>query len=65
MAQSATIYNFDIELADVDLPPGTRFWAYGMGGEARAFDLRLLREDRSLLSPTIAGDRISLSLIHI
>ncbi len=51
-----------LELAEVALPPGTRFWAYGMGGEARAFDLRLQREDRSLLSPTIAGDRIYLEV---
>lgn len=51
-----------LELAEVALPPGTRLWVYSLGGEARAFDLRLLREDRSLISPTIAGDRIYLEV---
>jgi hypothetical protein len=51
-----------LELADVNLPPGTRFWVYGMGGEARPFDLRLLRGDRTILSPTIAGNRIYLEV---
>lgn len=51
-----------LELADIDLPAGTRFWVYGMGGEARAFDLRLLREDRTILSPTITGERIYLEV---
>ncbi len=51
-----------LELAEVNLPAGTRLWAYGMGGEARAFDLRLLRGDGTLLSPTISGDRIYLEV---
>lgn len=51
-----------LELGAVDLPAGTRLWVYPMGGEARRFDLRLLREDRSLLSPTVAGDRIYLEV---
>ena len=51
-----------LELAEVDLPAGTRLWAYNMGGEARAFDLRLLRSDGTLLSPTIPGDRIYLEV---
>ncbi len=51
-----------LELAEVNLPAGTRFWAYSMGGESRAFDLRLLRDDRTLISPTIAGDRIYLEV---
>ncbi|MEO7794207.1 MAG: trypsin-like peptidase domain-containing protein, partial [Thermoanaerobaculia bacterium] len=51
-----------LELAAVDLPAGTRLWVYNMGGEARAFDLRLLRSDGTLLSPTIHGDRIYLEV---
>ena len=51
-----------LELADVDLPAGTRFWVYSMGGEPRAFDLRLLRSDGTLISPTIDGDRIYLEV---
>ncbi len=51
-----------LELAEVNLPTGTRFWAYSMGGESRSFDLRLLRDDRTLISPTIAGDRIYLEV---
>ncbi|MEO8277485.1 MAG: trypsin-like peptidase domain-containing protein [Thermoanaerobaculia bacterium] len=52
-----------IELAEVDLPAGTRLWVYGAGGvEARSFDLRILRSDRSLLSPTISGERIYLEV---
>ncbi len=51
-----------LELAEVDLPAGTRLWAFAMGGEARAFDLRRLRPDGTLLSPTIAGDRIYLEV---
>lgn len=51
-----------LELADVDLPAGTRFWVYGLGGEARSFDMRLLRSDRTLVSPVIDGDRIYLEV---
>ncbi len=51
-----------IELAEVDLPPGTRLWVYGLGGEPRAFDLRHLRSDRTLISPVIDGDRIYLEV---
>lgn len=51
-----------LELAQVNLPAGTRLWAYSMGGEARAFDLRLLRSDGTLLSPTINGERIYLEV---
>jgi lysyl endopeptidase len=51
-----------LELAEVNLPAGTRFWAYSMGSESRSFDLRLLRDDRTLISPTIAGDRIYLEV---
>lgn len=51
-----------LELADVHLPPGTRFWVYGLGGEARTFDLRLLRDDRTIIAPTISGDRVYLEV---
>lgn len=51
-----------LELADVDLPAGTRLWVYGLGGEPRAFDLRHLRSDRTLISPVIDGDRIYLEV---
>ncbi len=51
-----------LELADVDLPEGTRLWVYGTEGEARPFDLRLLRADRSLVTPTIEGEEIRLEV---
>jgi hypothetical protein len=52
-----------LELAEVNLPIGTRFWVYPAGGgEARTFDLRLLRGDRSIVSPVIDGDRIHLEV---
>jgi lysyl endopeptidase len=51
-----------LELAEVHLPEGARLWAFGPGGEARAFDLRLLRADGTLISPTISGDRIDLEV---
>ncbi|MDQ1349411.1 MAG: lysyl endopeptidase [Acidobacteriota bacterium] len=51
-----------LELAEVNLPEGTRFWVYSMGGEARSFDLRLLRGDGTIVSPVIAGDRIYLEV---
>lgn len=51
-----------LELSEVNLPAGTRLWAYAMGGEARAFDLRRLRSDGTLLSPTINGERIYLEV---
>lgn len=51
-----------LELAEVALPAGTRLWVYGADGESRAFDLRLLRSDRSLVTPTIQGERIHLEI---
>lgn len=51
-----------LELAEVDLPAGTHLWVYSMGGEPRAFDLRHLRSDGTMLSPTINGDRIYLEV---
>ena len=51
-----------LELSDVNLPVGTRFWVYSLGGEARSFDLRLVRGDRTLVSPVIEGDRIHLEV---
>ena len=51
-----------LELAEVNLPLGTRFWVYSLGGEARSFDLRLLRGDRTIVSPVIEGDLIHLEV---
>jgi len=51
-----------LELAEVNLPAGTRLWTYALGGEARAFDLRLLRGDGTLISPPVSGDRIYLEV---
>lgn len=51
-----------LELVDVDLPEGTKLWVYGTDGEARPFDLRLLRADRSLVTPTIEGEEIRLEV---
>jgi hypothetical protein len=51
-----------LELSDVNLPSATKLWVYGPSGDARAFDLRRLRGDRSLVSPVIEGDRIALEV---
>ncbi|MGE0641386.1 MAG: trypsin-like peptidase domain-containing protein [Thermoanaerobaculia bacterium] len=51
-----------LELSEVNLPSGSRLWVYGLGGEARSFDLRRMRGDRSLVSPVIEGDRIQLEV---
>jgi lysyl endopeptidase len=51
-----------LELAEVNLPSGALLWVYSLGGEARAFDLRRLRDDGTILSPTINGDRIYLEV---
>ena len=51
-----------LELSEVDLPAGARFWVYGADGEARSFDLRRLAAGRTLFSPVIEGDRIHLEV---
>ncbi len=51
-----------LELSEVALPAGTRLWVYGADGESRAFDLRLLRSDRSLVTPAVEGERIHLEI---
>jgi len=51
-----------LHLENVHLPAGATLWVYGVSGEAVAFDAQLLDEQRSLWTPSIAGEVLHLEI---
>jgi hypothetical protein len=58
----ADSYRLRLHLKDVELPPGTRMWVYGEGGEEVAFSPADLLSGRELWTPSVAGPAIRLEV---
>lgn len=55
-------YRLRLHLAQVELPPSTRLWVWGLDGRDKAFGLELLGPSRDLWTPSVGGDTVYFEL---
>ncbi|HYH44823.1 MAG TPA: serine protease [Thermoanaerobaculia bacterium] len=58
----AGAHRLRLHLADTALPPGTRFWVWGLGEEPQSFGLELMGEGGDLWTPSVGGESIFLEV---
>jgi hypothetical protein len=55
-------YRLRLHLSQVDLPPSTRFWVWGLDGREKAFGIELLGPSGDLWTPSVGGDTVYFEL---